>query len=588
MKREMLLTLALVLVTLAVFRPAVKFESVDFDDADYVFKNAYVQQGVTWQSVKWAFTTVYRNYWLPLTWVSYMADTDIQGSEPAGYHRTNVLLHALNAALLFLVLNRLTQRLWASAMAAALFAVHPLRIETVAWISDRKDLLSTVFWLLGIGAYGRYVEKPAGLRYALVTACMALGMMAKQMMVTFPFVLLLLDYWPLRRTQWKRLVSEKLPLFAASIVFSATTYLFREQMGSAMGLTPSSPIMRVLQAGLNYVAYIARTLWPFNLCFAYPPAAAVRVFPAIAACLGMLAVTALAVRGGRDHPYLPVGWLWFVGALVPVIGLIRVGNADIADRFTYVPAVGLCILAAWGAPDLVGRWPHRKSALGLMSAVALLFLAGATRAQLPYWRNVETLSRRALTVTKDNFVAWNSLGRAMDKKQRLSDAVACYEESLRIAPRFVQARLNLGVALGRMGRFEEAIRELEMGLRDAPRDASLHSNMGSVMFASGMKEEAFRHLREAVRLNPLLSDIHFNLAWGLLQVGKRDEALPEFEEAAHINPKDDVSHFYAGVLCAERREFDTAAAHLEKCVKLAPDKKEYRRALETVRLRRTP
>lgn len=626
MKREAIVGGVLVLLVLAVFWPAAGYDSADYDDADYVFANPYVLQGITWRSLSWAFTTVHRNYWLPLTWLSYMVDSDVQGTGPSGYHRTNVILHAANALLLFLVLRRMTGSLWASAWVAAAFAVHPLRMENVAWIADRKDLLSTFFGLLALGAYARHAAAPSRKRMLTVAVFLLLALMAKQMLVTFPFVLLLLDWWPLGRTEgrkdpasppthgasglrrasgkteegppswraarhfgepgkdgsWRRLVVEKLPLFAVCLLVGILTWVLHRWGGTGGDCLAPPLAHRLLRVLLNYVAYLAKTFWPAKLSVVYPMAALPSLWKSILAGAFLLAVTAAVVWFGRRRRYLAVGWLWFGITLAPVIGLVQVGTTDIADRFMYVPQIGLFILLGWGVADLLARQRGRRSALGVLAAVSLLALVLATRAQLPHWRNAETLSRRALSVTRNNFVAWNSLGRALEMEGRLADAAYCYARAVTISPAFVQARINLGIVLGRMGRFEEAIQQLRLCLKLDPTSPTLRANLGTILFSAGSRREALEHLREAVRLNPRDASAQYNLGWGLLQMGRGAEALPSFVEAARINPADHAARFYAGVLYAEARDFRRARRLLGAAIKLKPDNERYHKALEAL------
>ena len=578
--------LALFFVTLALFLPAMRFDFVELDDDTYVADNPWVQQGLTRQSVAWAFTATQENYWMPLTWLSFMADSSLQGRSPAGYHRTNILLHALNVGLLFLVLRRLTGQRWASAVAAALFGWHPLCVEAVAWVTARKDVLSTLCWLLAVLAYTNWVRQRWARHYAGLCLWMALGLMAKPMVVTLPFVLLLMDFWPLKRFGWgaagservSKLAVEKLPLFLLAAAASYITLFTHQAAGAMREGGAVSFVDRLTQAAVSYLIYLGHFFWPIRLSVRYPLLDRLPWAIGLVAAFSLLALTWVFFRWRARRPWLLVGWLWFLGTLVPIIGLVRVGTADFADRFTYIPAIGLGLMLAWEAAALRERRPGLRKTFASAAALALVACLTLTRYQLSFWTDGETLFRRALQVTRENFMAHNCLGRALERRHRLAEAQTQYEASLRIAPRFAQARANLGNLLAVQGRHAEAVSHLEAALQGTPSDAKIQSNLGSVLFESGRRTEGLRHLRQAVRMDPQLSDAHFNLAQALRDTGAPREALDHFELAARINPRDAAAHYEAGRLCLAIERPDRARDHFRAAVDCDPGNVRYRQA----------
>jgi Tfp pilus assembly protein PilF len=469
--------------------------------------------------------------------------------------------------------------------------VHPLRLENVAWISDRKDLLCALFWLLGLQAYVAYTRRPVTSRYLLVVVCMVLGLMSKQMIVTFPFVLLLLDYWPLARLRFRgsgfrvqvagfrSVLLEKVPLILLSLVFCLTTYLLHPYAGPGKALEGVGLAGRAVRVPLNYAAYLGKVFWPAGLCPMYPRATEVSAGWSVLTGLLLVAVTVAAVRAGRRRGYLAVGWLWFVGTLVPVIGFVQLGNSDVADRFLYVPLLGILIVVAWGLSDVSERFAFGRSALVVAFAASVVACALVTRSLLPHWRNGEALSRRALDVTVGNFIAHNSLGRALEMQGRPGEALAGYRESLRLAPEFAQAHINAGNLLGRMKRYDEALRHLEAALTLDPNGGKLHSNYGSILFEAGRREEGLAHLEQALALDPYLTDARFNYGWALLHADRGEEALSAFLETARMNPRDHLAHFWAGALLLRSGQQDEAQRYLETSVRLAPGNEDYRRVL---------
>ncbi|MGB7921656.1 MAG: tetratricopeptide repeat protein [Pyrinomonadaceae bacterium] len=449
-KSRLLLASLLVVVTLAAYEPVRSYEFVDYDDDRYVTTNARIQQGLSWNNAAWALTATEVANWHPLTWLSHMMDCQLYGLNPAGHHLTNLLLHLANVIILFLLLQRMTGATWRSWLVAALFAAHPLNIESVAWIAERKNVLSTLFWLLTMWAYMLYARRPGWKPYLLVLGMFVMGLMSKPMLVTLPCVLLLLDYWPLERLTRHtvvRLLLEKAPLFLLAAASSAIT-IKAQRMDGALGARTLSLSARLSNALVSYVGYIVKMFWPDRLAVLYPhPGESIPGWRVMGAALALVCVTVLVLRVGRKFPYLPVGWLWYLGTLVPVIGLVQVGQQAMADRYAYVPLIGLFIIIAWGVEDLSRRLPSRRYWLAGAAVALLIALTFATRWQLRYWQNSITLFERALDVTANNEIAHNNLGAVLVRKGRLDEGLAHFYEAVRLYPEYGTARDNIAITL---------------------------------------------------------------------------------------------------------------------------------------------
>ncbi|HYV17450.1 MAG TPA: tetratricopeptide repeat protein [Verrucomicrobiae bacterium] len=461
------LALLLALATLAVFARVVGFELLNYDDPLYVTANPHVQEGLTVAGVGWAFTTFTAANWHPLTWISLMLDASIGGIDPRVFHLTNVVLHLANVLLLFLLLDRLTGSPYRSAVTAALFAIHPLHVESVAWVAERKDVLSTLFLLLTLLAYAGFVERPGPVRRLGVVLMFALGLLAKPMLVTLPVLLLLLDAWPLRRKEpWRRLVLEKAPLFAMSIATGVVT-IVAQRHAETVGSLAGYPLgVRVANAIVATVTYLGQTMWPTRLAVFYPhPGASLAAWKVIVSSAILAALTFGAIRFRRSRPYLLIGWAWYLVTLAPVAGIVQVGWQARADRYTYIPLIGIFLAAVWAISDRIGERPAFLASLA--TAVVVLLGIGAF-VQTGHWRDSETLFRHALAVTDDNAVAHLNLGTALLRRHQLAEAEEHFTEAVRINPAFAEAHSNLGVALGRQGRTDEAILEFRRALELQP------------------------------------------------------------------------------------------------------------------------
>ncbi|MBZ5637179.1 MAG: tetratricopeptide repeat protein [Acidobacteriia bacterium] len=591
-------TIAIVLLATATI---IAFSSVggngflDYDDDEYVTLNPHVRSGLTAQGLAWAFTSFHAGNWHPLTWLSHMLDVQFFGLDAGKHHVTSVALHAANAMLLFLLLLRMTGAVGRSAFVALLFAVHPLHVQSVAWIAERKDVLSTLFWLSAIGVYAGWVKSRHPARYAALVALCALALASKPMAITLPFTLLLLDYWPLGRLGARRsnrevgpwsALREKMPLLplcAASAVLTVAS----QRAGEAIAGASVLPIgQRLLNAAVAMAAYLVKTVRPTGLAVFYPhPREALPAWQIVAAVAFLLLVTSAAVRLRRTRPYLLFGWLWYLGTLLPVIGLVQVGEHAMADRYTYVPLVGVFVAVVWGIHDAseslsrrlsVGRrdapprGPRVAAAVGIVAIVGCIVL---TRAEVRRWRDGETLFTRALEVTRDNYVAHLQLGGVRIRQGRLDEAENHYREALRTDPDRSLALLGVGTVLFRRGEVPEAIEQFRLSLRIDPMHAGTHVDLGVALKRMGRTEEAMAQFREAVRLDPDLSSAHAELGVALAEAGRLDEGVEQLRDALRLEAaslvRADIECNWGTVLAA-RALYHEAASHFSEAIRLDP------------------
>ena len=561
MRREALVCLFLVVSILAVYWQVTDHEFINYDDNVYITDNPHVQSGLTGKSVGWAFTTTQAGNWHPLTWLSHMMDYQLFGLNPRGHHLTSVFLHITNSILLFLALRWATSTIWPSALVASLFAIHPLHVESVAWVAERKDVLSTFFWLLTILAYIKYGKRPKRITYLLVLLLFALGLAAKPMLVTLPFVLLLLDYWPLDRFRLgrdsgsaenksprslepsikklppSRLIVEKLPMFMLSGIFSVIALWAQEKAGAMSGMDIVPFKWRIANALVSYVSYIGKMIWPRGLAVFYPhPQNSLPIWQVVLAGLLLLILSTLVVRLAARYKYGLVGWLWYLGTLVPVIGLVQVGEQARADRYTYVPLIGLYIIIAWGLADLGKKSRRRRTLLTVSVTSLLMVLALCSWQQTRLWRNSISLFEHTLKVTTNNYVAHYTLGNALALQGNLAGAIAQYKKALRIRPNYAEAHNNLGNALALQGNLAGAVRHYQESLRIIPIQGKTQRNLGVALDRQGKHEEAMRHYKEALRINPQDAQSHNNIGVTLTEQGKLEEAMVHFSEAMAIDP----------------------------------------------------
>ncbi len=525
--------------TAALYWPATRYSFVALDDDQYVYDNPWVTHGLDKATFKWAWTSTYAANWHPLTWLSHLVDTSIYGPSSSGPHFTNVILHACNALLLFLVLLRLTGAQWPSWLAAALFAWHPLRVESVAWVSERKDLLCGLFWMLTLWTYVRYAEEfkvqssKFKVFYTWALLFFVLGLLSKPMIVTMPFVLLLLDYWPLQRgCQFK----EKLPFFAIAAVSCVVTYVAQHNWGAVKSFEQSPLLLRVANVPVAYLTYLGKTIWPAHLCALYPMPDKAPLLAGAVAVLALAAITTLAVRWRRPCPWILVGWLWFLGTLVPVIGLVQVGGQAWADRYTYLPSIGLFIMLAWS----VDRWlEHRSGGLGWVTGAAFVGLLAcifATERQLPYWDGSLALFGRIVANFPDCAGAQNGMGVALSALGRKTEAIEHFKEALRLEPGSVHAHYNLGIELTDAGKLDEAMVQFDEALKLNPRSEQLHNNVGVVLAQQGKLPAALEQFQRAMELNPRYPKPYLNAARALEGLGRTNEAQANYQKAEQLDP----------------------------------------------------
>ena len=577
----------LFLGTLMLYYPALHNGFVNYDDPDYVTSNFHVQQGLTKQSVAWAFTSTAEANWHPLTWLSHMLDVRLFGLRPAGHHAQSVFWHAVDVVLLFLLLANATGFVGRSAIVAALFAVHPLNVESVAWVAERKSVLCTFFLLLAFAAYGWYVKKPRVSRYLLVALLFALGLMAKPMAITLTFLLLLIDFWPLQRfpqTPLSALVLEKLPLLALSAASAAIT-IYAQRAGGALGSTELLPLaIRVKNAIYSYFVYLDKALWPSRLAVFYPhPEGSLALWKVLAAALILITITAVCWHF-RERRYLPVGWLWFLVALAPVIGVVQVGRQAWADRYAYLPLWGLFVIIVWLLSEAALRISLGRAA---QIAIALAVLAGyalTAHSQITYWRDSYSLFAHAIQVTGANPIAEGNLGSALIEMRRPDLAVPHLERAIHLMPTFAAAHYNLGTLFHRQNDLGRAQQEYQLALMyatDEREAAQTHNNLGVLFNQRGRRDDAEAEFTKAIALNPY--EQNSRIGRGLIEheEGKLDAAFQDFEQAAQIAPSP-LAAYWEGRVLEEKGQLAASAEAYRIALKLAPNFGDARARLDNV------
>jgi tetratricopeptide (TPR) repeat protein len=568
--------------TFAVYSQVQDHEFINYDDDKYVTNNEYVKAGFTRDSVGWALTTSYNSNWHPMTWLSHMLDAQLFGPNSKGHHLTNLLFHIANVLLLFLVLLRMTGALWQSGFVAALFALHPLNVESVAWVAERKNVLSTFFWLLTMWAYIRYAQKTNLKRYSLVILFFAMGLMSKPMLVTLPFVLLLLDYWPLRRLQSdrrtaiSRLVYEKIPLLVL-VAGSVVTTLTVQKMGGALGSLNAFPIQeRVINALVSYWLYLQKMIWPGGLAIFYAhPENTLSVWKGLATAALLALVTTAAIRLARRAPYFAVGWFWYLGTLIPVIQLVQTGSIAMADRYAYVPLIGIFIIIAWGLPELLAKWRLRSRILTIAAGIWISTLMLMTWNQVSHWKNSITIFSHAIEVTDieypDFLLAHNNLANALLAEGRTGKAISHYKMAINLMPDYAVNHNHLANALFAEQKTEEAISHFKMAIELMPDYAIAHNNLGTVLLAEQKTEEAISHYKTAVKLLPDYATAHYNLGFALMKEKKTGEAIFHFKMAIQLEPNNTNAHSNLGNALLAEQKTKEAISHYKIAINLKPD-----------------
>ncbi len=532
---DLAIWLGLILATFAVYAQVGHFDFIVYDDGSQVYDNPHVQAGLTSASIKWALTATVLGNWMPMTLLSHLVDSELFGMESGAHHLVNVLFHALAAGFLYLSLRRATGARAPSAFVAFVFALHPLHVESVAWVSERKDVLAALFWFLALYCYVRYAERPSVGRYLLVALPFCLGLMSKPMLVTFPFTLILLDIWPLHRTQWPKTVLEKLPLVALAAASAVVSYLVQ---GSAGAFFTVPFLHRLENAILSYALYIRQTFWPVRLAFFYPYAHSISLWTVAIAAAGLVVVTAVAFLVVRTRPYVMVGWLWYVGTLIPVIGLVQVGRQSHADRYMYIPMVGLLVILAWGGAEVVGQWRWTKSAIVTGAVFGCLALMAVAWRETAYWQNNQTLFDRALEVTHDNFMAENNLGIYLLSVDRPAEAIGHFEAALRVVPQFVPAQNSLATALVELEGCAPALPHLEAALRVDPNLPAAHYTFAKCDIANEDYVGALTHLEALVRVAPEDPEVHYLLGMCFVKLGRTSDAIEQYQDVLRLAPED--------------------------------------------------
>jgi tetratricopeptide (TPR) repeat protein len=582
-----LICLALAILTVIAFWQLKDCGFINFDDNNYVYENAYVQTGLNWNSIGQAFSSELAKvgHWHPVTWLSLMLDYQIFGLNPQGYHLINLLFHVMNTLLLFLIFHRMTKTLWPSAFVACLFAIHPLHVESVAWITERKDVLSTFFWMLTMGAYSYYVESPGFRRYVLVLLFFALGLMAKPMLVTLPFVLLLLDYWPLRRFQeikpdhkvqteayqitssdkqkkkskkkdavkeilevkkpadpeykWSLiypLLREKVPLFVLAILSSIVTYLAAQSAGAVPSIEVLPLVVRIGNAFVSYIAYMGNAIWPSNLAVFYPHPGVLIPWQVVGSVFLLIAITLVVFWRAKKSPYLVTGWLWYIGTLVPVIGILQAGSQAMADRYTYISLIGLFIMVAWGVPDLLKKWNYRKEILLTLSILIILCLSIKTWTQAGYWQDSITLYDHTLKVTDYNWLIYINRGVAYNDLGNYRQAIEDYGQAIEIKPDYADAYYNRGRAYNDLGNHRQAIEDLNRAIEINPGNSSAYNNRGAAYNGLGNYRQAIEDLNRAIEIKPRYAEAYNNRGISFKSLGNYRQAIEDYGRAIEIKP----------------------------------------------------
>jgi tetratricopeptide (TPR) repeat protein len=568
--------LVLAAITFAVFGQTLTHEFVNYDDDQYVYNNPVVTRGLTLKGMVWAFTSIHADNWHPLTWLSHMLDCQLYGLHPGGHHLTNVLLHTATVIALFLVLRKMTGAFWRSAFVAALFAIHPLRVESVAWVAERKDVLSGLFFMLTIGAYVGYARRPWSWgRYGLVLVLFAFGLMCKPMLVTLPLVLLLLDYWPLQRVEPRKLsglVLEKLPLLALSAASCVAT-LLAQTRAIHSDVSFSLPL-RFGNALVTCMVYLGQMVWPAGLAAFYPyPHNGLSGWEVGLAGTLLAVLSAVAWGERQTRPWLLMGWVWYLVMLLPVAGFIQAGEQAHADRYTYLPQIGVYVAVTWLAAEWRVRWlrhgPLHVVLGGLTGGVLAVLMACAWK-QTTYWQNSETLWPHVLACTPDNYIAHFNLGNALRQNGRLGEAITHYEEALQIAPDHAETHNNLGTALFQKGSVDEAITHYRKALKTKPGFAEAHYNLGNALVQKGRVDEAIAQYQQVVDIRPDYAEAQNNLGYALLQKGRVDEAITHCQQALQINPALADAHDNLGNALLQRGRVDEAISQYQMALQINP------------------
>ena len=595
LRPDILVCLFLVIAIFVVYWQVRNHTLVNFDDGSYILNNPHIRAGLNFKGIAWAFSFPGYDYWHPMTWLSHMLECHFYGLKFGMHHQVSLILHILNSILLFLVFRKMTGAIWRSAFVAAMFALHPMNVESVAWLAERKNVLSTFFWLLTMLTYIHYSKRPSVFRYLPILFVYTLDLMSKPMVATLPFALLLLDYWPLCRinlahsgsnnqktpksnnTEFQRsstfhLALEKIPLLILSAISIFLSSLAVQRLGTVISTATVPMSLRIKNALVSYISYIVKMIWPHNLAVYYPFPQTLPLWQVTGAGLLLICISFLVFRAARSKPYLAVGWLWYIGTLVPAIGLVQAGLwPAIADRFTYVPFIGLFIIIAWGVPELVVQWHYREIKLAILAAALFAIFATTTYLQVGYWRNSITLFENAVDVTKNNYVAHHKLGEALAVQGEIDKAIRHYSEALRIKPDFIAPHLNLGVTLREAGKLNEAADHFSAVLCLKSDSAEAQYELGITLEKKGNIDGAEKHYIKALRIMPDYAKAHNNLAIIMARQKKDKEAIFHFHEAIRIDSDYTDANFNLGIIYANQRNIEKAILYYKKALYLDPN-----------------
>jgi protein O-mannosyl-transferase len=620
---RILICLALAILTMTAFGSLKDCGFINLDDPVYVYENAFVKAGLNANSVRQAFSSELAekcSNWHPITWLSLMLDHQIFGLNPSGYHLINLLFHVINAILLFLILHRMTKKLWSSAFVAALFAIHPLHVESVAWIAERKDVLSTFFWMLTMGAYSYYVKHTGFRRYFFVLMFFVLGLMAKSMLVTLPIVLLLLDYWPLQRCRKKRpdhkihaqgfrsivsdkqkqkskkeqpvkdgleankpadpeykwstvypLLWEKVPLFALAIFSCIVTYIAQQKGGAVASIQTLSLGVRIGNAFISYITYIGKTIWPSHLAVFYPHPGLLAPWQVWGSIFLFMGITLIIIWRAKEIPYLATGWLWYTSTLVPVIGIIQTGSQAMADRYAYIPLIGLFIIAAWGVPDLLEKWNYRKEILIASSALSILCLSIITWTQVGYWQNSITLFDQTLRVTDDNWLIYNNRGISHNGLGNYRQAIQDFARAIEIKPNYAESYYNRGIAYNGLGNYKQAIEDFNKTIERIPGNADPYISRGIAYNGLGNYRQAIENFNKAIEIRPDHAGAYSNRANAYIGLGNYTHAIEDYNEAIRLKADSEIIYYDRGTLYTMQGQYQLAIEDFNKTISLNPN-----------------
>lgn len=575
------IVLFLILSTLAVYAQVVTHEFIYFDDPEYLVNNTNIHYGINFHSIFWAFTTFHASNWHPLTWLSHLLDVQMFGLNPAGHLATNVVLHTANTVLLFLFLSRASGAIWRSAMVAVLFALHPLHVESVAWASERKDVLSAFFWMSTLYLYTRYAEQPGRIRYIMTVISMALGLMAKPMLVTLPIIMLLLDYWPLgrfasvpggvgstRQHMWK-LALEKVP-FAALSALSCVVTLYA-QSGAITPLKSAPILARIANAFVSYVLYIYKMVLPLNLSVLYQFNNNLPAWQTLGAVGTLTAASVVVYRQRLKRPYLMAGWLWYICSLVPVIGIVKVGSQGMADRYSYIPLIGLFVMVVWGVADRSRKWAKGAVVCSTMAAVVSLTCAAAAWRQVTYWSDTTTLFTHVLATDKNNFMAYFCLGVELEKAGKLAEATAYYQKTISIAPWYSNPYCQLGNIYAREGKFAQALEMYDKAVAMEPDSFDSHTNRALFLSNQNRMDEAVEGYYRALTINPKSAVAYNNLGFAFQKLKRLDDAVTQYTNGLKIEPRSAMIHANLGTVFALQKKYDEAIRHYTAALESDPE-----------------